>query len=231
MKKRFFAILLAVMLVLGMSLTASADEYNWEIGICTKITINSTDTPTVYIAGSFVNNDSVALSPSTGTAKLYDASDNLLYEGSVYCIPSVVQPGERAYFSIDVRTSNFTNPDAKVDDYTFDFEPYKTSYISYERVSASVEIGTELDSIYGYPVTLSITNNTGAPMEDFNIASVFIDNSDGEPIFVSDTDYIYNRIPVGSTILFNTYIPEAVLNLINEQIPNHSVEALVYVSK
>ena len=229
MKKRLFAALLAMMLMLSMAAFASADEYDWQVGICTKINISSTDTPTVYIASSFKNNDTVALSPGTGTAKLYDANDNLLYEGSVYCIPSVVQPGELAYFSIEVPASRFTDSSAKVDSYSFDFEPRKSS-LTYTKVPATAKLGA-LDSYYGYELTISVTNNTGAPLEDFNLAGVLIDNSDGEPLFRTSSDYIYNRVPVGSTILFNTYVPEAVMNLINEQIDSYSVEAMVYVAE
>lgn len=229
MKKHLFAALLAMMLVLSMAAFASADEFNWEIGICTKINIRNTGTPTCYIASTFKNNDTVALSPGSGTVKLYDADKNLLYEGSVYCIPSVVQPGERAYFSVEVPASRFTNEDGVVDSYDFDFEPRESS-LTYTKLPATAKLGA-LDNYYGYELTISVTNNTGAPLEDFNLAGLLIDNSDGEPIFRTSSDYIYNRIPVGSTILFNTYVPEAVMNVINEQISNHSVEALVYVAE
>lgn len=227
MKKHLFAALLAMMLVLSLAAVASAEEYNWDIGICTKINIRSTDTPTCYIASTFENNDTVALSPGSGTVKLYDADKNLLYEGSVYCLPSIVQPGERAYFSVEVPASRFTNEDGVVDSYDFDFEPRETS-LSYKKLPATAKMGA-LDNYNGYELTISVTNNTGAPLEDFNLAGVLIDNADGEPLYRTTSDYIYNRIPDGSTILFNTYVPEAVMNLINKEGINFSVEALVYV--
>lgn len=230
MKKRLLVALMAVMLVLTFAATAMAAS-DYSIGSRTKITIRSTDTPTVYISFDITNESSEAINPGSGEVKLYSESGALLYTGSVYCKPSTLQPGQTGYCMMKVPFSKFSDSSADgVDKYEISFDPY-SGYTTYTVAPNTATLGVtsaDYDQYNGYPLTVSITNNTDTAYDDFDVIGV-IYNAKGEVLYVTENRYVYNRIPSGSTILVNTYVPKEIMELIIDQRPGYTYEAFVYV--
>ena len=234
MKIRGLVSLLAALLMLLPLGVFAENEGTYELGLPNLISYPADEGSIVCATGSIKNISDKPLFVGYGSCDMFDKEGNLLCTASAQCVPMQLKPGETGIFRADVPSFTFSNPNAEVADFAFRFEPFPDDGPGYTLLSPDAALDTNLREYEGCPIIVTIHNNTGKDIEQFDVCVSLwhpsaLDPNDEQILFMPESMLFYNRIPKDSSVDVKFYLPSALVKMLEEQWPDYRLHSLVAI--